>query len=321
MTKRLVTLGDLVVDLLLEAGLPLESGAHQMSQSLQFQPGGVGTTIFAARNLGLDVAALGAVGDDMQGQFLLRQLTDAGVDVSAVEQPAGSATTTVVAINDSTSQEHVFLGHYGVGPACEWTEAAADQLATADAVFIPGYSLVDERLNPLISGALDLLESSAHPLYVDVGPFMGRLPCEALPRLLRLTHTLLLTEDEIPFVTGGGHGVDALRALLDDNPEIQVVLKLGADGCRIMTKSTDLLCEGYAVLAIDSIGAGDAFAGAYIWARLHGFCLADCATIANAMGAASVMKAGAGHNAPTRAEVQSILDSNQTGIDLSCFKY
>ena len=319
MTKRLVTVGDLVVDLLLEARLPLEAGAHQMSPSLDFQPGGVCTTVFAARNLGLDVAALGAIGGDLPGKLLLAQLREAGVDASAVERHERSTTTTVIVIADPQNEGHVFLGHYGAGPACDFTREAEAQLEAADAVFIPGYSLVDERLTPLIDGALDYLESSRLPLYVDVGPFMGGLRRDKLERLLRLTDTLLLTEDEIPFVTGGRHRVESCRDLLRAHPQLEIALKLGEAGCRVMTGRDDLICHGFAAQVRDTIGAGDAFAGAYIWARLHGFSLVDCGAIANAMGAASVMKPGAGLNAPTRAETQAILDENQTGIDLSCY--
>ena len=319
MTKRLVTVGDLVVDLLLEAKLPLEAGAHQMSPSLDFQPGGVCTTVFAARNLGLDVAALGAIGGDLQGTLLLENLVKTGVDVRAVERAAESTTTSVIAIADTENGEHVFLGHYGAGPVCDFTQEAAAQLDRAEAAFIPGYSLVDERLTRLIDGALDFLEAAELPLYVDVGPFMGGLPRDNLERVLHLTDTLLLTEDEIAFVTGGMHGADACRGLLQAHPEMQSALKLGEAGCRVMTICDDLFCHGFSVGVRDTIGAGDAFAGAYIWARLHDFSLLDCGAIANAMGAASVMKHGAGFNAPTRAETQAILDENQTGIDLTCF--
>jgi len=40
--------------------------------------------------------------------------------------------------------------------------------------------------------------------------------------------------------------------------------------------------------------------------------------LGDAMGAASVQKVGAGRNVPSRQEVQAVLDSNHTGIKLSC---
>ena len=49
----LVTVGDLVLDLQLEARLPVAADAHQMSPSLLLEPGGACTTLLTARNLGL----------------------------------------------------------------------------------------------------------------------------------------------------------------------------------------------------------------------------------------------------------------------------
>jgi len=95
-----------------------------------------------------------------------------------------------------------------------------------------------------------------------------------------------------------------------------IVLKTGASGCQIMSQQTTIKCQGYSADVVDTVGAGDSFAGAFIWAHLNGESLEDCGKIANAMGAASVQKMGGGRNTPTLAEVQSILNINHVGIDL-----
>ena len=318
MTKVLVTVGDLVVDLLLDVRLPVRADDHQMSPTLLLEPGGACSTILAARNLGLDVAALGAVGADFQGRMLLDIMAGAGVDTSALLMPTGSTTTTVVALADQEGGGHVFLGNYGKGPDIALTDAARAQLQRADVVFVPGYSLVEERLRPLIDGVLEFVNDSPTPLYVDVGPFMGQLGRAMVDRILGLTDVLLLTEDEIPFVSDGEAGIKACRRLLQRYPSLLIVLKLAEMGCRIMTPEIDMRCRGFPVAVIDTIGAGDAYAAAFIWSRAQGYALADCGTIANAMGAASVTKAGAGRGAPTRSEIQALLDKHKTGLQLSC---
>ncbi len=318
MTKVLVTVGDLVVDLLLDVRLPVRADDHQMSPTLLLEPGGACSTILAARNLGLDVAALGAVGADFQGRMLLDIMAGVGVDTSALLMPTGSTTTTVVALADQEGGGHVFLGNYGKGPDIALTDAARAQLQRADVVFVPGYSLVEERLRPLIDGVLEFVNDSPTPLYVDVGPFMGQLERAMVERILGLTDVLLLTEDEIPFVSDGEAGIKACRRLLQRYPSLLIVLKLAEMGCRIMAPEIDMRCPGFPVAVIDTIGAGDAYAAAFIWSRAQGYALADCGTIANAMGAASVTKAGAGRGAPACGEVQALLDKHKTGLQLSC---
>lgn len=318
MTKVLVTVGDLVVDLLLNVRLPATSDDHQMSPTLLLEPGGACSTILAARNLGLDVAALGAVGADFQGRMLLDIMAGAGVDTSALLAPAGSTTTTVVALADQEGGGHVFLGNYGKGPDIALTDAAHAQLQRADVVFVPGYSLVEERLRPLIDGVLEFVNASPTPLYVDVGPFMSQVTRAMVERVLGLTDVLLLTEDEIPFVSDGETGISACRRLLHRYPSLLIVLKLAETGCRIMAPEIDIRCPGFPVAVVDTIGAGDVYAAAFIWSRAQGYALKDCGTIANAMGAASVTKAGAGRGAPTFSEVQALLDKHKTGLQLSC---
>ena len=315
MSKRIVSIGDLVVDALMDARLPLAAGDHQMSPSLRFEAGGACSTILAARNMGLEAAALGAVGDDLQGQLLGDILRGAKVDISALETSANSATTTVLTLIDRRQGGHVFLGYYGQGPPVLLTEQARRLLMAADALFISGYSLVDDRLRTLVEGLLDFLEDHQRPLYVDVGPLMGQLDSARLERILRLTDVLLLTEAEIPLVAGG-MGRDAGRRLVRQFPRLLMVIKQAARGCCLLTQEGEISCVGYSARLVDSVGAGDAFAGAFMWARLNRFSLEDCGKIANAMGAASVRKIGAGRNVPSRAEVQAVLDANHTGIKL-----
>lgn len=318
MAKRLVTVGDLVVDLLLDARLPLRADAHQMSPSLLLEAGGACTTLLAARNLGLAAVALGTVGDDIQGRALLTMLAEAGVDASALVKHPQTTTTTVVALRQRQPPAHVFLGHYGESPPIAFTDEARRQLERAGAVFIAGYTMVEPRLAPLVAGVLDFMAASATPLYMDVGPFLGQLDGAGVAQALRAVDVLLLTDDEIQFVTRGESDIAACRRLLDAYPDLRIVLKRGAAGCHLLAPDLDLACPGFAVAVEDTIGAGDAFAAAYIWAELQGRSPWECGTIGNAMGAASARKPGAGRNAPTRQELQAILDENGTGIKLSC---
>ncbi len=309
---ELLIIGDLVVDLLLEARLPVIAEEHQTARSLRFDAGGAGTTILAARNMGLEVAALGAVGDDLPGRFLLEKLSGAGVNVDAVQVKPGSTTTTVVAISDCDAGGHVFLGRYGQGASGDFDEAAIQRLMAADAVFLPGYALLEERLTPLVDGALAWLADNSQRITFDVGPFLGDAPQDRVHQALRLVDVLLLTEEEIAFVGGD---IDSLLAMY---PRMTIVLKLGERGCRIVWRGGEVSCPGFSVPVVDSIGAGDAFAAAWIWADLQGYSRAECGTIANAMGAASVTRPGAGSNAPAREDVQALLDAKETGIRLRC---
>ena len=54
------------------------------------------------------------------------------------------------------------------------------------------------------------------------------------------------------------------------------LLKLGRRGCLIAAGSERFHVPAYAVPVVDSIGAGDAFAAGFLWARSQGAGLRDC---------------------------------------------
>ena len=95
---------------------------------------------------------MGTVGDDIIGRLLKSMLDDAGVDTSALIIPPESTTTTVLALSDQQNGAHVFLGYNGRSPAIELSTAAREKLKAADAVFMAGYSMVEQRMEPLNFG-------------------------------------------------------------------------------------------------------------------------------------------------------------------------
>ncbi len=71
-----------------------------------------------------------------------------------------------------------------------------------------------------------------------------------------------------------------------------VALTLGADGALLITADGAWRAKAPAVTAISSVGAGDSFLGAMIWAHSSGRSLLDAFRYGVAAGAAAVMSAG-----------------------------
>jgi ribokinase len=87
-----------------------------------------------------------------------------------------------------------------------------------------------------------------------------------------------------------------------------VVLKLGQRGCFLaLADGRRVFLPAYAVRAIDSTAAGDAFNGALASALLEGHDPVRGATWASAVAAISVTRRGAQPSMPTRAEVHAFL--------------
>ena len=90
-------------------------------------------------------------------------------------------------------------------------------------------------------------------------------------------------------------------------PELLVVTQ-GERGCQVWTVDDQLRAPGFAVQAVDTTGAGDAFHGAFIYAMLQRWDLYQVATFANAVAAINCQTLGGRRGLPTLAEVQALLE-------------
>jgi sugar/nucleoside kinase (ribokinase family) len=303
---RVLSIGDLVADLVVTIPhLPVEARQHQLARSVRIEPGGAGNFLIAGARLGMQMRAAGALGADIFGQAVADRLQAEQVNLGGVIRSPGSTTTTVIVLVDDQG-EHVFLGAYGDGAALDLPQSWMDEIAASHAVFSVGYTLQEKRIAAATLDALQVARRSGVPVFFDPGFEMARGTAEQKRLALAASRVLLLTEEELPMLTGGEGGVAAARRLLDSGPEL-VCLKQGAKGCTLVSRSQVVTHPGYPVTARDTAAAGDSFAAAFIYAYLKKWPLQDIAAFANAMGAAKVQKVGSGSNVPTAAEVQQIL--------------
>ncbi len=297
----IVSIGDLVADVVVSIpGLPAEAGRHQLADEIRLEPGGGANFLIAGARLKQPMAAIGALGDDYWGQQVTHILRAEGVNLAGV---TCSGATTVVIVLVGQAGEHVFLGKNGHGSKIQLDNPALELLEQAGAVFCAGYTLGEERLVEAALAALQQAKAAGIPVYFDPGPQMVSVPDAVRRQLLPLVDVLLATEEELPLLTPSGRVADLLQA----GPHT-VVLKRGAQGCQVYTRQQPVLvAPGYPVTVVDTAAAGDSFDAAWITAQLRGWPLADCARLANAVGAAKVQKLGSGRSVPTLAEVQQVI--------------
>src|SRR5690606_14667459 len=87
---------------------------------------------------------------------------------------------------------------------------------------------------------------------------------------LRHAHIVKASADDLAFLVPGEQPAAAARALLDEGPALALVT-LGGDGALIVTSSAVEPVPAPRVAVVDTIGAGDAFAGGFIaWWQING---------------------------------------------------
>ena len=306
---RIVSIGDISVDVISAAvTFPVVAGEHQQVARVSMEPGGSSNFMIAAARLGLQVTALGVVGADGSGPMVLQALADEGVATAAVRVQAGGTTTVVNVFVDAGAQ-NVFVFAHGTGPELtlepDW-RAAIDGCA---ALIAWGYGLQEQRLRAPLLAAMEYAHVQGVPVYFDPGPELQGFEKLDVARILNCTHAVLLTEDELPLLSGGQAGAAAVQTILSQGQAV-VCVKCGAAGSRTYARSSQHSQNGYAVPVLDTTGCGDTFAAGFLYAAVHAWPAAQQAMLANAAGAAKAAKLGTGRQVPMLAEIKQLLQAN-----------
>ena len=272
LTGPLTVVGSLNVDVVVRAPALPRPGETLLGTSVTRLPGGKGANqAVALAGLGVDVALVGAVGDDADGALCLASLP--GVDVSGVRRVAVPTGLALIQVDDAGENTIVVV-------------PGANALAEAPAV-------VGDLLAQL-EVPLDVVAESVRRATGLV--VLNAAPAAALPvELLAQVDVLVVNESE--------------AALLPADPEVRqgVVVTLGARGAVVTSADgTRTTVPSPVVAAVDTVGAGDAFVGALVAALLEGRDLVEAARHGCAAGAIAVTRPGA-RSAPTRDELRSAL--------------
>lgn len=285
--------------------LPVVADQAQLARSLTLEPGGAGNTLITAARLGTRAIALGAVGEDPQGNAVYDMLQGEGVDMGFAQRGAGSVNVIVLVLIDEAGQ-HVFIAHDGMGAPFELGARECAAIQQSGAFFVPGYALAEARMAAAALPAVQIAIDAGVPVMNDLGPIVRDTHLrEVAQTVIRHSLVTLLTEEEAQIFTGQSQADQAAAALLQFGTRY-VVLKRGPRGCVVYTADKQVAYDGIRVEARDTTAAGDAFAGGFIVDWLQHRDIYRAAEFANIVGAAKVQKIGSGRQCPTRAEVEAL---------------
>jgi 2-dehydro-3-deoxygluconokinase len=294
-------------------------------QRLEQAIGGTEANVAAAcARLGLRTALISSLpADHAWGDRTVRELTGHGVDCSGVlRRPA--------------SRMGVYFLEYGAAPRpvrvlYDRRDSALSRLVPAEVdwslvrrarlVHLTGVTAaLGDNLRDVLRRALDEATAAGVPVSFDVN-YRSRLwtPEQArgfLEEILpRLRYLFVGSDDAEAVFELGGAPEEVLRRLRGLAPAATIALTLGEEGSAVLTEDAHVLHPSrlYAVTVVDRVGAGDAYAAGFLWARLTGRTAQEAVDAGTALAA---LKCTVWGDVPlvTRPELDELLASDSTEI-------
>jgi ribokinase len=313
MKAKIVVVGSSNTDMILKLDRIPKPGETILGGEFITAAGGKGANqATAAAKAGGAVTFIARVGQDMFGEQAIAGFVESGINVDHVQRdksPSGVALIFVAKDGENS---------IGVGGGANGKLSAAD-VKKAKAVFATAHTVIMQLETPLetVQAAAELADAKGATVILNPAPAQ-KLPDSLLKKISILTPN----ETEAELLTGIKITDDAscskaADALLRKGIKT-VIITLGSRGSYVATSKSKQLVPGFKVKPVDTTAAGDTFNGALAVALAEGKSMDEAVRFANAAGAISVTRMGAQPSAPTRAEIEKLLNSKKTpAVDVS----
>lgn len=272
--------------------------------------GSAGYFAIASAKLGMKCGLVASVGDDVYGDFMLKELKRERIKVRVrVERKMASGVCVSIVRNDG---ERAFVSY--VGNLSRWSLADIRRsfqfISHACALYYGGYffmqNLIAEKAKELMSSFRSVGVVTVFDTGWDPEGWAPRT-VKGIRGILKFVSVFLPNAKEAWSITGCRSPVKAARKLLSYGPEV-VAIKLGSGGCLVANRKETARVLGFKCDAFDTTGAGDAFNAGFMLGYLRGWDLRRTAEFANATGALTVStRRKGGDRFPIRKEVEDLL--------------
>ena len=305
--RRVLVVGSANVDFTVAASRLPGVGETVSGGTLLVNHGGKGANqAVAARRLGAEVRFIGCVGNDGSGRDIGAALRAEGIGVEGMMVTPDAATGTALIVVDAEGRNQISVAPGANGRlSAEHVRSRADDFAWAQVVMC-------QLETPLDTLEVALAEARRRGLVTMLNPAPVR--DGITDDVWRLVDYLTPNEGEAGRLSGvsvrDARSAGAAAHALRQRGVGTVIVTLGAQGALARTAESTIEVPAFAVTAVDTTAAGDAFNGALGAALAGGDPLRDALRFASAAAAVACTRRGAQASLATRAEVDALL---QTG--------
>jgi len=305
--------GVLVADVIVHAvdAWP-EQGRLELVDGIELRSGGLAhTTSVTLAKLGVSTATVGRVGADPFGMFLIEVLREHGVEIHVRRDDTASTSATVVAV--TSNGERSFLHLVGANARLGPDDVPEALLRSSKAVHLGGYFILPGLDGAPAAMVLQRARAAGCTTSLDVawdakGRWMTLLaPC--LPHL----DVLFGNVDELGHCAGEREPARIAASLRRRGVKV-VAVKMGEHGAYVDGPEWRGHVPAFAVTAVDTTGAGDAFCGGFLAGMLAEWDLQRVTRFANAVGAMCVTAVGGATGIRSMAETLRFMETTPTRL-------
>ena len=298
--------GSFVYDLVAKAPRRPKTGETLIGESFGMFLGGKGANqAIASSRSGASVHMIGRLGKDLFGNQFLEKFSNEGINTDFVIIDDVNGTGIGMPLIDATGDNSIgLIPQANMALSVDDVNNAFEPIASSDVLILQLEVPIDASQR-----AAEIAKEN------NTMVLLNPAPAREIPdSFLRLVDVLIPNEIETEILSGmktttNDQAIEAARALTSKGIST-VILTLGHRGALLLTDEIEKRVPGFAIEAVDTTAAGDAFCGALATSLAQGSTIEDAVWVANAAGALAVTKLGAEPSLPKKADLDQFLAVN-----------
>jgi sugar/nucleoside kinase (ribokinase family) len=256
--------------------------------------GSAANTCATVGRLGGRAIYCGQVGDDQMGQ-LYASLLERACGSHALRISSSDATGKCLSLISARDAERTMITDLGAAVRLPELGAYSGVLQRTRIAHFEGYTLLDGPMRQVVLEAMEVAHRAGARVSLDVSdPFVVVQVRDLLLTIAeQWLDVLFLNAEEARMLAPGLEAEDACAHIAATFGVRTVALKRGAVGSIVSNDGELIHVDAVRVHAIDTTGAGDAYAGGYLFGLARGWPAAQCGKLASAVAALAVAQIGA----------------------------
>lgn len=300
-----VVVGSMNVDLIASVKRLPAAGETVSASSLEKRFGGKGANqALAAARHGALVTLIGCLGDDPDGRDYRNHLRREGINCSAVNTVKGGTGNAFIAVDAKGENQIIVIPGANAALTPPSLKMQRSRIEVAKALLIQ----LEVPLETVVE-AIKLANGRNVPVVFNPSPIQPEFPWAEV-----LINVLIVNGGEAQQIFGAdademAEHVDEWKERLTQKKVLTLIVTRGEKSTLVLSESGLKKVATHKVKPVDTVGAGDTFAGAFTTHLAEGTPVLECVRWANAAGALATLKVGAQEGIPHRGDVQSALNA------------